>query len=322
MKNLKGKFQLKIKIPTENKEEEEKNLSQINNNNNKSSISQITDNIFTSGYLVAKDITFLLNNNFTHVINCSRGSSMESPNDELIKSQNYEKSPSIKYLPIFLRDDPGADIINCFFQAIDFIESDNKKSNKKILFHCIEGISRAPAIIAGYLMWKQNLKTEKAIELIKSKRNCVDINLGFTIQLHKWQNYLFSPAEKIQIFKLNPNIRLLEEKEIESGNFNNEEYLIRYNYKLFYINNIQNCEKENLINEISNMNLNENKVFEDKDHKIEFIKNLLKYDKLLRNEQSSIFYYKNISNDNSIMEDIKKGSFLKEIRLGNLFVKA
>ena len=70
------------------------------------------------------------------------------------------------------------------------------------------------------------------------------------------------------------------------------------------------------------MNLNENKVFEDKDQKIEFIKNLLKYDKLLRNEQSSIFYYKNISNDNSIMEDIKKGSFLKEIRLGNLFVKA
>ena len=138
MKNLKGKFK-----------EEEKNLSPINNNN-RSSISQITDNNFTSGYLVAKDITFLLNNNCTHVINCSRGSSMESHNDELLKSQNYEKSPSIKYLPIYLYDNPDADIINCFFQAIDFIESDNKKSNKKILFYCIEGISRAPA---------QNLKT-------------------------------------------------------------------------------------------------------------------------------------------------------------------
>ena len=301
MKNLKGKFQLKIKIPTGNKEEEEKNLSQINNNNNRSSISQITDNIFTSGYLVAKDITFLLNNNFTHVINCSRGSSMESANEELIKSQNYEKSPSIKYLPIYLRDDPGADIFNCFFQAIDFIEFDNKKNNKKILFHCIEGISRAPAIIAGYLIWKQKLKTEEAIELIKSKRNCVDINLGFTIQLHKWENYLFSPPEKIQIFKLNPNIRLLEEKEIDNENFNNEEYLIRYNYKLFYINNIQNCEKRNLINEISNINLNENIVFEDKDHKVEFIKNVLKYDNQLKNEQISIFYYKNISNGIQIM---------------------
>ena len=315
MKNLKGKFQFKIKIPINDNKEEEKNLSQINNNNNRSSISQITDNIFTSGYLVAKDVTYLLNNNFTHVINCSRGSSMESPNDELIKSQNYEKSPSIKYLPIFLRDDPGADIINCFFQAIDFIESDNQKNNKKILIHCIEGISRAPAIIAGYLMWKDKLKTEKAIELIKSKRSCVDINLGFFIQLHKWEKYLFSPPEKIQIFKLSPNIRLLEDKEIENKIYDKEEYLIRYNYKLFYINNKQNSEKGNIIDEISNINLNEETIFKDKDHhKIDFIKNVLKYDKLLKNDQISLFYYKNISNESSIIEDIKKGIFLKEIK--------
>ena len=288
MKNLKGKFQLKITIPkNDNKEEERKNLSQINNNNNRSSISQITDNIFTSGYLVAKDIAFLLNNNFTHVINCSRGSSMESPNDEVIKSQNYEKSPSIKYLPIFLRDDPGADIINCFFQAIDFIESDYKKSTKKILIHCIEGISRAPAIIAGYLMWKDNLKTEKAIELVKSKRNCVDINLGFIIQLHKWENYLFSPVEKMQMFKLNANIRLLEEKEIENENFNGE-YLLRYNYKIFYVLNNDNPEKERIINDISNINLKEDIAFEDK--KIEFIKNVIKYDRLLKNEIVSLFF--------------------------------
>ena len=312
MKNLKGKFQLKITIPKNDQLEEEKNLSQINNNNNRTSLSQITENIFTSGYLVAKDITFLLNNNFTHVINCSRGSSMESPNEELLKSQNYEKSPSIKYLPIFLRDDPGADIINCFFQAIDFIESDYKKRNKKILIHCIEGISRAPAIIAGYLMWKQNLKTENAIELVKSKRNCVDINLGFTIQLHKWENYLFSPAEKKQIFKLNPNIRLLEEKEIENENFNNDEYLIRYNYKLFYVNNKENIENEKIINEISNINLHEDIAFENK--KIEFIRNVIKYDKLLKDEQVSIFYFKNISNSNLIIENIKNDTHLKEIK--------
>ena len=316
MKNLKGKYQFKITIPQKDNKEEEKNLSQINNNNNRASISKITDNIYTSGYLVAKDIAFLIKNNFTHVINCSRGSSMECPNDEIIKSQNYEKSPSIKYLPIFLRDDPGADIIHCFFQAIDFIESDNKKNNKIILIHCIEGISRAPAIIAGYLIWKNNLTTEKAINLIKDKRNCIDINLGFTIQLHKWQNYLFSPPEKIQIFKLNPNIRLLEEKEIENENYNEEEYLIRYNYNLFYINN-NNSNGENLINEINKINFNEVHIFENKNNKKEFIKNVLKYDKLLNNENSSIFYYNNISNNNSIIEDIKKGIYLNEIKLEN-----
>ena len=311
MKNLKGKFQLKIKIPKNEKKEEEKSLSQINNNNNRISLSQITDNIYTSGYLVAKDMTFLLDNQFTHVINCSRGSSMESPNDEIVKSQNYEKSPAIKYLPIFLRDDPGADIINCFFKAIDFIERKNDKKNKKILIHCIEGISRAPAIIAGYLMWKDNLTTEKAIELIKSKRKCVDINLGFIIQLQKWENYLFSPSEKIQIFKLNPNIRLLEEKEIENENYDNDEYLIRYNYKLFYINNNSDTKGENLINEIKNINIAEDDLFNEKNDKKEFIINVIKYDKLLfKNEQIPLFEIKNknILNKESL-EDILKNTF-------------
>ena len=52
-------------------------------------------------------------------------------------------------------------------------------------------------MVAGYLMWKKKLKNTEAIELIKSKRNCVDINLGFNIQLHKWENYLMSLQKKI-----------------------------------------------------------------------------------------------------------------------------
>ena len=313
MKNLKGKFQLKIKIPKNDKIEEEKSFSKINNNNNRSSISQITENLYTSGYLVAKDISFLIKNNFTHVINCSRGSSMESPNDEISIKNNYEKSPSIKYLPIFLRDDPGADIINCFFQAIDFIESDNEKNNKKILIHCIEGISRAPAIIAGYLIWKQNMTTLKAIELIKSKRKCVDINLGFIIQLHKWENYLFSYPQKIQIFKLDKNIRLLEEKEIENENYEEEDYLIRFNYKLFYINNTHNLEEEKLVNEINKINLNDNTIFKEKNIKKDFIKNVMKYDKLLKSEGASpiILNYRNNINKNVIINDIIKNSNIK-----------
>ena len=127
MKNLKSKFQLKIKIPKNDNKEDGKNLSKINNNNNnRASISQITNNIlFTSGYLVAKDIiTYLVKNNFTHVINCSHGSSMETPNDEIVKSQNYEKSPSIKYLSIFL-----SRISKIFTSPILISEVKNQKKN-------------------------------------------------------------------------------------------------------------------------------------------------------------------------------------------------
>ena len=306
MFSLKKKIQLKITIP-KNKEEE-KSTTLVDNNNNRSIISKITENIYTSGHLVAKDIPFLLKNNFTHVINCSRGSSMETTNDESAEANNYDKSPSIKYLPIFLRDDPGADIIQCFFQTIDFIENE-KESNKpkKILIHCIEGISRAPALIAGYLMWKQNLKVENAIEFMKSKRKCVDINLGFIIQLHKWGNYLFSPKEKIQIFKLSPNIRLLEEKEFENENYNDFEYLIRFKQKLFYLGNKNNSKNGNIIDDIHKLNLENCNTFNEANEKIKFIYNVIKYDKLLlKNDIDSLIEinYNNNSNGIHSLEDM------------------
>ena len=305
---LKKKIQLKIAIP-KNKEEE-KNISLVDNNNNKSSLSKITENIYTSGYLVAKDIPFLLNNNFTHVINCSRGSSMESPNDQSSEANNYDKSPSIKYLPIFLRDDPGADIINCFFQTIDFIESKEETNKpKKILIHCIEGISRAPALISGYLMWKQNLKTQNAIDFVKSKRKCVDINLGFIIQLHKWENYLFSSPEKIHIFKLDQSIRLLEEKEFENENYSQIEHLIRFNRKLFYIKNKKNSKDENFFDEFNKLSIENSNCFNENSDKIKFISNVIKYDKsILSNDINSLIEinYEDIKNSRLSFEDFLK----------------
>ena len=295
MFDLKKRFQLKITIPKN--QEEEKTTSLINDNNNKSNLSKITDHIYTSGYLIAKDIPFLLKNNFTHVINCSRGSSMETSNDEVRDTNNYNKSPSIKYLPIFLRDDPGADLIKCFFQTIDFIENEEESNKtKKILIHCIEGISRAPALIAGYLMWKQNIKTENAIEFIKSKRKCIDINLGFIIQLHKWENYLFSSTDKIQIIKLNTNIRLLEEKEYENENINENEYLIRFNQKIFYLGNQQNYKNSHLKEEIKEIYRNNYNTFNEDNDKCKFIYNVIKYDKLLLNNNIDSLIEININN--------------------------
>ena len=319
MFDLKKRFQLKITIPKN--QEEEKTTSLINDNNNKSNLSKITDNIYTSGYLIAKDIPFLLKNNFTHVINCSRGSSMETSNDEVSDANNYNKSPSIKYLPIFLRDDPGADLIKCFFQTIDFIErEDESNKSKKILIHCIEGISRAPALIAGYLMWKQNIKTENAIEFIKSKRKCIDINLGFIIQLHKWENYLFSSADKIQIIKLNnSNIRLLEEKEFENENINENEYLIRFNQKIFYLGNQNNFKNKNLkeeIKEINKDNYNYNTFnINEENKKSKFIYNVIKYDKLLLNNNIDSLIDININETSNNMHsfgDIINNQILKK----------
>ena len=289
MKNLKNRIQLKIQIPKQNNIEESKeNIFTKIENNNRNSISQITDNIYISGYIIGKNYSYLKSSNFTHVINCSLGSSMVNSHnqDELSIKNEYEKY-GIKYLAIYLRDDPEADIIYHIYEIINFIESDKDNKNKKILFHCIEGISRAPSMVAGYLMWKENICVSNAIELIKSKRNCADINLGFNIQLHKWENYLFSSPKKIQVFKLTPHIRLVgeEEKDIDIK----ENYLIKIKYKLYYINNIYNNENE-LINNMNIQNNNKSVIFNVfKDKKKEFIKNVIKYDKGLLNNDFSSF---------------------------------
>ena len=286
MKNLKNRIQLKIQIPKKiNIIEESKNN---NDNNNRNSISQITESIYISGYLIGKNLSYLKINNFTHVINCSLGSSMEGPQNELLTSHSYANE-GIKFLPIFLRDAPEIDIIYHFFQIIDFIESDKETSNKKILFHCIEGISRAPAMVAGYLMWKNNLPFLNAIHLIKSKRQCADVNLGFNFELQKWENYLFSSPKQIKVFQLSPNIRLLEteEKELDIK----ENYLIKIQYKLFYFHNIY--QDNNDKNVLDNEDIKNNEKFQifkvSKDRTKEFIKYVIKYDKtLLKNDFSSL----------------------------------
>ena len=171
MNTLKNRMNLKIQIPKLSSQEDQSHIN-INNSNQvtKNTISQITNNIYISGYLIGQNLSYLKNNNFTHVINCCVGSSLSSPDINNSKedslAQLYERN-NIKYLSIFLRDDPEADIIYNFLQIINFLESDRQIENKKILFHCIEGISRAPALISGYLMWKQNLRTQNAIFIVK-----------------------------------------------------------------------------------------------------------------------------------------------------------
>ncbi len=216
MNTIKNRFNLKIQIPSLSTQEASQNKTNSNlEQQSKNSISKITDNIYISGYLIGKNISYLKNNNFTHIINCCVGSSLNSSdnndtNNESLK-QLYERN-NIKYLSLFLRDDPEADIFYHFLKIINFLESDEEIPNKKILFHCIEGVSRAPAMVAGYLMWKKKYKFNDVIELIKSRRNCVDINLGFNIQLHKWESHLSTLKKKKKLFNIvqpNQNIVLM-----------------------------------------------------------------------------------------------------------------
>ena len=169
MQSLKKKLSLKVSIP---KTIQEKPIS-LSCNIPSTDCSHIIDNIYISGYKQSIDYSFLIGNNFTHIINCAGGSQNFFP--------LYFKE--FKYYQIELRDDGNININDSIVKFISFVKEISKDKKNKILIHCSEGISRAPALVCSYLMWKCNMDSKTAINFIKEKRKCVDINLGFLFQL-------------------------------------------------------------------------------------------------------------------------------------------
>ena len=131
------------------------------------------DNIYLSNYKSSLDKSFLISNNFTHIINCAYGSKLFTPS-------NFSE---ITYYNIDLKDDVDVNLTNIIINFINFLKEVSQNKNNKILIHCAEGVSRSPALVVAYLMWKYNMDCLNAVNFVKSKRNCIDINLGFMFQL-------------------------------------------------------------------------------------------------------------------------------------------
>ena len=171
MKNLK----INIKIA----KQVEKEIIESQENLKKDEITEIINNVYVSGYKFSLDKEFLERNCFTHILTCSGASKRYTPiyHDKL------------EYLVLNIVDSLEFDIIKSLNQSIHFIDNCLEKKGK-ILIHCVEGVSRAPTVLSSYLMWKYSYNSETAVSLIKQKRSCVDINLGFLVQLKKWEEYL------------------------------------------------------------------------------------------------------------------------------------
>lgn len=168
MQHIKAKLNTKIQLPKES--------SQSITKEKRNECDLIFDQIYISGYKSSLDYEFLKSIGVTHIVNCAGKSSR-------FQMTHYE---DFKYLVLELRDDPSTNIRDYVYELLKFIQkAEEENKSRKILIHCYEGISRAPALLSAYLMYKHKCDVPYAINFIKEKRSCIDINLGFIYQLEK-----------------------------------------------------------------------------------------------------------------------------------------
>ena len=138
-------------------------------------ISKITDKIYLGDEEGANNLEFLKEEKINFVL-----SIIQNP-------PKYPEEMNINLMHLDIEDNLKNNIIYYIKKCFEFIEKADK-----IYVHCSLGINRGPAIIIGYLMWKTHSSYDDVFEYIKKRRDCIEPNNLFIIQLHKFENLLKS----------------------------------------------------------------------------------------------------------------------------------
>nr|UMO78636.1 Protein tyrosine phosphatase [Pandoravirus belohorizontensis] len=97
------------------------------------------------------------------------------------------------HLLLVLDDVPSTDLSVHFEQCHAFIESAMARG-KRVLVHCLAGISRSPTIVCAHLMLKCHLNAIGALDVVRRARPFVDPNPAFCCQLMALSLAMAPPA--------------------------------------------------------------------------------------------------------------------------------
>lgn len=131
---------------------------------------EIVPGLWCGSYHTATKLDTLRRLGITHVC-CCIGTTPSFPSNFM-------------YLTIAADDRADYDIAPHFARTFEFIENALVKSHGAVLVHCGAGISRAPTIVAAYLMRKLCISSTTAIQQVQRRRPVASPNIGFRHQLH------------------------------------------------------------------------------------------------------------------------------------------
>jgi protein-tyrosine phosphatase len=134
-------------------------------------ISEIIPRIYLTSWKSANDLQTLLDNKVTHIVNLS--------------GMKNRYCDHFSYLSIEVQDHEKANIKKHFSKINRFIHN-NWLNGGVIVVHCMAGVSRSPTVIIAYLTRKHKMDLNRAIDLVKEKRNIIQPNSGFMDQLNSY----------------------------------------------------------------------------------------------------------------------------------------
>ena len=86
------------------------------------------------------------------------------------------------YKSILVKDTRDSFLESHLEDAYQFIVN---SPDKQVIVHCYMGSSRSATIVLYYLMKKYNKTYEEALEFVRNKRSCVNLNKNFASELQK-----------------------------------------------------------------------------------------------------------------------------------------
>ena len=88
-------------------------------------------------------------------------------------------------------------------QALEFTE-EAIRGGGVVFVHCQHGVSRSATLVIAYLMWRQALPYEEALDHVRAARPTINPNIGFACALMAWGAALAPPPGSLQAWSLQP----------------------------------------------------------------------------------------------------------------------
>lgn len=151
-------------------------------------LSKITDQIYLSSEVEARNLKQLKDNKISHILVVGSELSIFHPS-------------KFEYLQIALKDLKKEPIKDTILDSIMFVEKAiGQQQENRVLVHCKMGASRSVSVVICYIMVKWNRSFQDAFKMVKSLRKQASPNQGFVkFMSNSWAKCVSNYYQILQI---------------------------------------------------------------------------------------------------------------------------